>query len=125
LGYNNLAKLVNNDMVKGINVDAADFTYGNKEVCDPFVIAKHPRAPFPTSEAESSRQLELLHMDLCGPMKVVSLEGNRYIATFLDDYSKLSVVRPLEYKSDVISITRRRSSCWRRACPACAWSARR
>ena len=39
-------------------------------------------------------------MDLCGPMPVTSRGGSRYIATFLDDYSKLSVVRPIARKSD-------------------------
>jgi hypothetical protein len=87
-------------MVKGINVDASEFMEGNKELYEPCVVARHHRAPFPTSDAESTHQMELIHMDLCGPMEVASLGGSRYIAIFLDDYSKLSVVQPLKYKSD-------------------------
>lgn len=40
-------------------------------------------------------------MDLCGPMPVPSLGGTRYIATFVDDYSKYSVVRCVEHKYDI------------------------
>ena len=42
-------------------------------------------------------------MDVCGPMQVPSLGGSVYLATFLDDYTKLSTVRPLRSKSDVAS----------------------
>jgi hypothetical protein len=41
-------------------------------------------------------------MDVCGPMHVVAKRGKRYFATFLDDYSKLSVVYPLALKSEVV-----------------------
>ena len=38
-------------------------------------------------------------MDLCGPMPNESKGGNRYLATFLDDYSKLSLVQPLKRRA--------------------------
>jgi transposase InsO family protein len=44
-------------------------------------------------------------MDLCGPIDVPTLEGSRYIATFYDDYSKLSLVKPLTKKSDTAAST--------------------
>ena len=40
-------------------------------------------------------------MDVCGPMPVASLGGGRYFATFLDDFTKMSVVRIIRSKSDV------------------------
>lgn len=40
---------------------------------------------------ESTQPLKLVHMDVCRPMPVASKGGSRYLATFLDDYSKLSV----------------------------------
>jgi hypothetical protein len=40
-------------------------------------------------------------MDLCGPIEPVSLGRARFVATFVDDYTGLSVVRLLDYKSKV------------------------
>ena len=40
-------------------------------------------------------------MDVCGPMQVPSHGAARYLATFIDDYSRLSHVVPLKAKSDV------------------------
>ena len=102
LGYDNLAKLVKQDMVKGINVPAKSFESASHQLCDECVKAKHPRLPFPLSEAsKTSRPLELVHMDLCGPISPASQGGARYIATFLDDHTGLSAVKPLTNKHQV------------------------
>jgi hypothetical protein len=39
-------------------------------------------------------------------MPVTSLGGSKYLATFLDDYSKLSIVRPITHKSDTAGVVR-------------------
>jgi transposase InsO family protein len=39
-------------------------------------------------------------------MPKASKGGSKYLATFLDDYSKLSVVQPLKKKSDVAAVTK-------------------
>nr|GFB58326.1 putative ribonuclease H-like domain-containing protein [Tanacetum cinerariifolium] len=36
----------------------------------------------------SKRRLHLLHMDLCGPMRVASINGKRYVLVIVDDFSK-------------------------------------
>jgi hypothetical protein len=46
-------------------------------------------------------------MDVCGPLPVPSPGGSRYFATFLDDYSKFSVVVPLHAKADVPDTVKR------------------
>ena len=100
LGYGSLAKLVKQDMVTGINLSEQDFN-NTKELCEPCELGKQHRQPFPSSTTKTTKPLELVHMDVCGPMQVKSTGGNRYLATFLDDNTGLSVVRPLPYKSDV------------------------
>ena len=40
-------------------------------------------------------------MDVCGPLEETSRGGARYLATFLDDFSKLSTVEPVAQKSEV------------------------
>nr|GEW93159.1 retrovirus-related Pol polyprotein from transposon TNT 1-94 [Tanacetum cinerariifolium] len=36
----------------------------------------------------SKRRLQLLHIDLCGPMRVASINGKRYVLVIVDDYSR-------------------------------------
>jgi transposase InsO family protein len=45
-------------------------------------------------------------MDVRGPMQVVSRGGKRYVATYIDDYSKFSVLRPIAQESNVFEVTR-------------------
>ena len=40
-------------------------------------------------------------MDVCGPLQEPSHAGAVHLATFLDGYSKLSVVRAVALKSDI------------------------
>nr|GEV09345.1 retrovirus-related Pol polyprotein from transposon TNT 1-94 [Tanacetum cinerariifolium] len=53
----------------------------------------------------SNKPLYLLHMDLCGPMHVKSINGKRYVLVVVDDYSRYTWVFFLHSKdeaSDVI-----------------------
>ncbi|GJW83951.1 retrovirus-related pol polyprotein from transposon TNT 1-94 [Tanacetum coccineum] len=44
---------------------------------------------FKTKAVPSSKgRLNLLHMDLCGPMRVASINGKKYILVIVDDYSR-------------------------------------
>lgn len=49
-----------------------------------------------------SRQLELVHSDLCGPLLIL-LGKNKYFAVFVDDYSRYTWVYLLKQK-DAASI---------------------
>ncbi|GKC72846.1 integrase, catalytic region, zinc finger, CCHC-type containing protein [Tanacetum coccineum] len=42
----------------------------------------------PKSEDSIQEKLYLLHMDLCGPMRVESINGKKYILVIVDDYSR-------------------------------------
>ena len=44
--------------------------------------------------------LELIHFDLCAFEGILTCEGNRYIITFIDDFSKNTTVYLLKNKSD-------------------------
>ncbi|KAJ9531468.1 hypothetical protein QJQ45_006915 [Haematococcus lacustris] len=45
--------------------------------------------------------LDLVHTDVCGPFRVPSVICLRYLLTFLDDFSRMSVVVCLKAKSKV------------------------
>ena len=107
LGYRSLARLASAKMVDGLAVPPEAFaTAAHDGLCEPCVLAKQQRAPFPNSQSQSARPLELLHMDVCGPLPVASLGGSKYVVTFLDDFSRLSVVKPVARKSCVPDVVR-------------------
>ena len=51
----------------------------------------------------TSRVLELLHMDLMGPMQVESLGGKRYVFVCVDDFSRYTWVDFIREKSDTFA----------------------
>ncbi|XP_070050888.1 uncharacterized protein [Nicotiana tomentosiformis] len=80
-------KLVKNDMVRGLPKSS----FKDHKVCDACAKGKHVRSSFKLKkEVSTSRPLNLLHMDLCGPMRVPSRGGKRYIFVIVDDYSRFT-----------------------------------
>jgi len=69
-------------------------------------MGKNHRQPFYPSDTKTSKPLELIHMDVCGPMPVSSFGGSNYMATFLDDYTGYSAVCMLKTKGDVAAATK-------------------
>ncbi|GKB95928.1 retrovirus-related pol polyprotein from transposon TNT 1-94 [Tanacetum coccineum] len=49
----------------------------------------------PKSEDTNQEKLYLLHMDLCGSMRVTSINGKKYILVIVDDYSLFTWVKLL------------------------------
>nr|GEW26325.1 Gag-Pol polyprotein [Tanacetum cinerariifolium] len=58
--------------------------------------ASHPPKPVPNSK----QRVHLLHMDLCGPMRVASINRKRYVLVIVDDYSRYTWVYFLRTKDE-------------------------
>jgi hypothetical protein len=72
-----------------------------KGICGPCQLGKQTRtAHKKTLGILTSRNLELLHMDLMGPTRTSSLCGKKYILVIVDDYSRYTWVLLLREKSD-------------------------
>nr|GEZ66420.1 retrovirus-related Pol polyprotein from transposon TNT 1-94 [Tanacetum cinerariifolium] len=54
-----------------------------------------------SSDWRANNTLELIHSDVCSPIKPVSRSGNRYILSFIDDFSRKGWVYLLKDKSEV------------------------
>nr|GEX04734.1 retrovirus-related Pol polyprotein from transposon TNT 1-94 [Tanacetum cinerariifolium] len=54
----------------------------------------------PKSEDTNQEKLYLLHMDLCGPIRVESVNGKKYILVIVDDYSRFTWVQFLRSKDE-------------------------
>ncbi|GJY41246.1 retrovirus-related pol polyprotein from transposon TNT 1-94 [Tanacetum coccineum] len=58
-------------------------------ICSSCELGKAKRKYFHTKTTSSSkRRLQLLHMDLSGPMQVDSINGKKYVLVIVDDYSR-------------------------------------
>ena len=62
---------------------------------------KNIKNQFPKSETMTKGTLELIHSNVCGPMPSTSLSGYEYYVTFIDDYSKKTLIYFLKTKSEV------------------------
>nr|GEU41564.1 retrovirus-related Pol polyprotein from transposon TNT 1-94 [Tanacetum cinerariifolium] len=56
----------------------------------------------PKSEDTNQEKLYLLHMDLCGPMRVKSVNRKNYILVIVDDYSQFTWVKCLRSKDEAL-----------------------
>ncbi|GJW50534.1 retrovirus-related pol polyprotein from transposon TNT 1-94 [Tanacetum coccineum] len=70
-------------------------------LCSACAIGKSKKKPHkPKSEDTNQEKLYLLHMDLCGPMHVASVNGKKYILVIVDDYSRFTWVKCLRSKDE-------------------------
>nr|GFB06313.1 Gag-Pol polyprotein [Tanacetum cinerariifolium] len=77
------------------------FKYRKEHLCPSCEQGKSKRASHPPKPVPNSRQrLHLLHMDLCGPMRIASINGKRYILVIVDDYSRYTWVHFLRSKDE-------------------------
>nr|GEX34968.1 retrotransposon-related protein [Tanacetum cinerariifolium] len=79
------------------------FKYGNEHLCSDCKRGKRKKASHPPKLVPSDHsKLELLHMDLCGPMRVASINGKKYIFVIVDDYSRYTWVYFLYSKYETL-----------------------
>ena len=70
--------------------------------CEGCVKGKQARQPFPSDGGtRATKVLELVHSDVCGPMRTTSMGGGRYFLTFIDDFSRKLWVYVLKSKREV------------------------
>nr|GEX37419.1 retrovirus-related Pol polyprotein from transposon TNT 1-94 [Tanacetum cinerariifolium] len=85
LNFDTINDLAKNDLVSGL----PKFKYHKEHLCPSCEQGKSKRASHPPKPVLNSRQwLHLLHMDLCGPMRIASINGKRYVLVIVDDYSR-------------------------------------
>jgi hypothetical protein len=67
--------------------------------CDACILGKHNKQPFHNSTSRACRRLELIHSYLCDPMSIPFANGNKYIMSFINDYTRMCWVYLLKNKS--------------------------
>nr|GEW64313.1 uncharacterized mitochondrial protein AtMg00810-like [Tanacetum cinerariifolium] len=97
LNFDTINNLARDDLVSGL----PKFKYHKEHLCPSCEQGKSKRASHLPKPVPNSRQrLHLLHMDLCGPMRIASLNGKRYVLVIVDDYSRYTWVHFLRSKDE-------------------------
>ena len=93
------SKLARNDLVIGAKIPHTV----KLKFCQDCVEGKMHRVPFKSvGEIHSSRKLELVHSDVCGPIPTESIGRCKYFVTFIDDYSRCCSVYFMKNKNEVL-----------------------
>nr|GEY01034.1 hypothetical protein [Tanacetum cinerariifolium] len=88
--FNTIKLLSKNDIVVGL----PKLKFVKDHLCSSCELGKAKRKSFQSKTSLSSkRRLQLLHMDLCGPMWVASINMKRYVLVIVDDYSRYTWTR--------------------------------
>ncbi|GJT20979.1 retrovirus-related pol polyprotein from transposon TNT 1-94 [Tanacetum coccineum] len=76
-------------------------SFKKDHLCFACAMGKSKKKPHkPKSEDTNQEKLYLLHMDLCGPMHVASINGKKYILVIIDYYSRFTWVKFLRSKDE-------------------------
>nr|GEY12657.1 retrovirus-related Pol polyprotein from transposon TNT 1-94 [Tanacetum cinerariifolium] len=74
---------------KDIVIGLPKLKYIKDQLCSSCELSKAKRSSFKSKAIPSSKGwLNLLHMDLCGLIRVASINGKKYILVIIDDYSR-------------------------------------
>ncbi|CAI7734708.1 unnamed protein product [Closterium sp. NIES-53] len=87
-----LQQLFKEERVKGLRIKGEPKELGSCETC---LTSKFSQFPFHSAVGQSSDPVELVHVDLVGPMKVKGDGGAVYSMTMVDDYTRLTCSFPL------------------------------
>ncbi|GJT73772.1 retrovirus-related pol polyprotein from transposon TNT 1-94 [Tanacetum coccineum] len=97
LNFDTINLLSKNNIVNGL----PKLKFVKDHLCSSCELGKAKRKSFHTKTTPSSKRwLQLLHMDLCGPMRVESINGKKYVLVIVDDYSRYTWTHFLRSKDE-------------------------
>ncbi|GKB06922.1 integrase, catalytic region, zinc finger, CCHC-type containing protein [Tanacetum coccineum] len=97
LNFGAINHLARHGLVRGL----PKLKFEKDHLCSACAMGKSKKKPHkPKSEDTNQEKLYLLHMDLCGPMRVTSVNGKKYILVIVDDYSQFTWVKCLRSKDE-------------------------
>ncbi|GJX12635.1 retrovirus-related pol polyprotein from transposon TNT 1-94 [Tanacetum coccineum] len=97
LNFDTINDLARKDLVRGL----PRLKFEKDHLCSACQLGKSKKFSHrPKSENTNMEVLHTLHMDLCGPMRVQSIKGKKYILVIVDDYSRFTWVKFLRSKDE-------------------------
>ncbi|GJZ33387.1 putative ribonuclease H-like domain-containing protein [Tanacetum coccineum] len=97
LNFGTINDLARKDLVRGL----PRLKFEKDHLCSAYQLGKSKKFSHrPKSENTNMEVLHTLHMDLCGPMRVQSIKGKKYILVIMDNYSRFTWVKFLRSKDE-------------------------
>nr|GEW67553.1 retrovirus-related Pol polyprotein from transposon TNT 1-94 [Tanacetum cinerariifolium] len=97
LNFGAINHLARHGLVRGL----PRLKFRKDHLCSTCAMGKRKKKPHkPKSEDTNQEKLYLLHMNLCGPMRVESVNGKKYILVIVDNYSRFTWVKCLRSKDE-------------------------
>ncbi|GJW48191.1 retrovirus-related pol polyprotein from transposon TNT 1-94 [Tanacetum coccineum] len=97
LNFGAINHLARHGLVRGL----PKLKFEKDHLCSAYAMGKSKKKPHkPKSEDTNQEKLYLLRIDLCGPMRVASVNVNKYILVIIDDYSRFTWVKCLRSKDE-------------------------
>ncbi|GJV92797.1 retrovirus-related pol polyprotein from transposon TNT 1-94 [Tanacetum coccineum] len=97
LNFGAINHLARHGLVRGL----PKLKFEKDHLCSACAMGKSKKKPHkPKFEDTNQEKFYLLHMDLCGPMCVASVNGKKYILVIVDDYSRFTWVKCLRSKDE-------------------------
>jgi hypothetical protein len=82
------------------------FNFDSSHKYDVCPSAKQTRQPFPSSSISTSKCFSLIHCDIWGRYKTLSISGAFYFLTIVDDFSRFTWVFLMRNKSETQTLLR-------------------
>jgi transposase InsO family protein len=99
LNVPDVKRLADAKMATGVKYDKRD----EIDFCEACVKGKSQRKPFPKKATRrAEKPLQLIHSDVCGPMRTQSIGGARYFVTFIDDCTRYVTAYLMKKKSETL-----------------------
>ena len=76
----------------------------HEDTCKGCAQGKNAKKTFPNNKSKAKGILDILHLDVCGPMSSSSLSRYVYYVYFIDDFSRNIWIYLLKGKSEVFSV---------------------
>nr|GFA58924.1 integrase, catalytic region, zinc finger, CCHC-type, peptidase aspartic, catalytic [Tanacetum cinerariifolium] len=97
LNFGTINDLARKDLVRGL----PRLKFEKDHLCSACQLGKSKKHTHkPKAENTNLDVLSTLHMDLCGPMRVQTINGKKYILVIVDDYSRFTWVKFLRSKDE-------------------------
>ncbi|GJZ77321.1 retrovirus-related pol polyprotein from transposon TNT 1-94 [Tanacetum coccineum] len=104
LNFRTLNELARKDLVRGL----PKLKYEKEHLCPSCQLGKSKKSSHPLKTVNTNTEvLNTLYMDLCGPIRVESINGKKYILVIVDDYTIFGWVIFLRTKDETPEVIKK------------------
>ena len=94
IGVKHMKKLHSNGLLESLD-------YESLGTCEPCLMGKMTKTPFSGTMDRANDLLEIIDIDVCGPMGVEARGEYRYFLTFTNDLSRYGYIYLMKHKSEI------------------------